>query len=117
MEAFENLEIWKKAHQFVLDVYKLSSQFPKEETYGLTSQFRRAAVSIPANIAEGYPKFSKKDKARFYEIAKASLSECSYFIILSNDLNYADTKQLKIQSTEINKMLTTYLKKLRNDTN
>ena len=67
---FEDLDVWKNAHQFVLTVYKLTNQFPKEELFGLTSQFRRAAISIPANIAEGYKKRGIKDKLRFYNIKK-----------------------------------------------
>ena len=64
---FEDLDVWKNAHQFVLTVYKLTNQFPKEELFGLTSQFRRAAISIPANIAEGYKKRGIKDKLRLYK--------------------------------------------------
>ena len=81
---FEDLDVWKNAHQFVLTVYKLTNQFPKEELFGLTSQFRRAAISIPANIAEGYKKRGIKDKLRFYNISEGSGEECRYYLILSN---------------------------------
>jgi len=84
-KSFEDLLVWQKGHQFVLEVYKMTKQFPKEEVYGLTSQFRRAAVSITANIAEGYKRLSPKEKLRFYNVAQASLEECKYFLILSRD--------------------------------
>ncbi|MBD2168896.1 four helix bundle protein [Tolypothrix sp. FACHB-123] len=76
--TFQDLIVWKKAHQFVLAVYKLTSQFPKSEIYGLSSQFRRAAISIPANIAEGFKKKGTADKVRFMNIAQGSLEECRY---------------------------------------
>ena len=88
--SFEDLLVWQKGHKFVLEVYKISKQFPKEEVYGLTSQFRRAAISITANIAEGYKRISDKEKLRFYNIAQASLEECRYFLILSKDLEYVN---------------------------
>jgi hypothetical protein len=71
--TFQDLIVWQKAHQFVLSVYALTAQFPKSELYGLTSQFRRAAISIPANIAEGFQKRTKPDKTRFMNIAQGSL--------------------------------------------
>jgi four helix bundle protein len=70
--------VWQKAHQFVLSIYRLSDNFPKNEMYGLTSQFRRAAVSIPANIAEGFKKKKKPDKAKYMNIAQGSAEECRY---------------------------------------
>ena len=73
--SFENIIAWQKAHQFVLRVYLITKQFPKDELFGLTSQFRRAAVSIEANIAEGYKKLGKADKLRFLNIAQGSLEE------------------------------------------
>lgn len=88
--SFEELLVWQKAHAFVLKVYETSSRFPKEEMFCLTSQFRRASVSIAANIAEGYRKTGIKDKLRFYNISEGSLDECRYYIILSRDLGYID---------------------------
>jgi four helix bundle protein len=76
--TFQDLIVWQKAHEFVLDAYRLSKNFPREEIYSLTSQFRRAAVSIPANIAEGFKKKGCSDKARFMNIAQGSLEECRY---------------------------------------
>jgi four helix bundle protein len=77
-KTFEDLFVWQKAHQFVLEVYKLSDTFPKTETYGLTSQLRRSAVSIAANIAEGFRKRCKPDKIRFMNISQGSLEEARY---------------------------------------
>ncbi|ANV85878.1 four helix bundle protein (plasmid) [Picosynechococcus sp. PCC 7003] len=111
-QSFEDLVVWQKFHQFVLGVYQLSQQFPKQENYGLTSQLRRAAVSIPANIAEGYKRRTKPDKARFFNIAQASLEECRYYLILAHDLHYADTTNLKKQLEEASKLLNSYTYKL-----
>jgi four helix bundle protein len=105
---FQDLIVWQKAHGFVLSVYKLSRSFPREEIYGLTSQFRRAAVSIPANIAEGFKKKGQHDKARFLNIAHGSLEECRYYLILTLDLGYGDTQQLMQQLEEVSKLLTSY---------
>ncbi len=97
---FEDLLVWQKAHEFVLLVYKETKTFPKDELYGLTSQFRRAAVSIPSNISEGFKKKGKLDKLRFYNISQGSLEECRYYIILSGDLGYvsADVNELLMKS-------------------
>lgn len=113
--SFEDVEIWKKAHQFVLDVYKLSEGFPKHELFCLTSQLRRATISIPANFAEGFRKNSKPDKLRFYGIAISSLEECRYYLRLAKDLSYAETDTLRDNLVEISKMLTSYVTKIRSD--
>ena len=86
--SFKDLECWQKAHEFVKAVYQVSRLFPEDERYGLTSQFRRAAVSIAANICEGYRKLSRADKLRFMNVAQGSLEECRYYIILSNEIEY-----------------------------
>ena len=114
-KSFEDVEIWKKAHQFVLDVYRLTENFPKHELFGLTSQLRRAAVSIPANFAEGFKKTGKPDKVRFYNIAQGSLEECRYYLRLANDLNYGNTSDLRSNLEEISKMLTSYISKIKAD--
>ncbi len=88
--SFTDLECWQKAHEFVKAVYKVTKLFPEDELYGLTSQFRRAAVSIAANICEGYKKISKADKLRFLNIAQGSLEECRYYLLLSLDIEYID---------------------------
>lgn len=105
---FTELIVWQKAHQFVLSVYRLTKNFPKEELFGLTSQFRRASVSIAANIAEGYSKKGLKDKVRFLNMAQGSLSECQYYIRLTNDLGYADVHQVEIDVEEVSKLLNAY---------
>lgn len=113
--SFEDVEIWKKAHQFVLGVYRLTEEFPKHELFGLTSQLRKAAVSIPANFAEGFKKTGKPDKVRFYNIAQGSLEECRYYLRLTNDLNYGETDELRSNLEEVSKMLTSYMGKIRAD--
>jgi four helix bundle protein len=108
-KSFTDLIVWLKAHKFVLSVYKLTSDFPKAETYGLVSQFRRAAVSIPANIAEGFVKKGKADKLRFYNIAQGSIQECKYYIILSKDLDYTNDDNLLESLDEVAKVLQSYI--------
>jgi four helix bundle protein len=107
-KSFRDLEVFRKAHAWVLGVYRLTSQFPKEELFGLTSQLRRAAVSIPANIAEGFVKRGKADKLRFYNIAQGSLEECRYYLILSQDLGYGRTDELMDAIHEVSRMLEAY---------
>ena len=99
--SFENILAWQKAHQFVLSVYVVTKNFPQEEIFGLTSQFRRAAVSIEANIAEGYKKLGKADKLRFLNIAQGSLEECRDYILLSKDLKYIDMEQFNALTNNI----------------
>lgn len=107
-KTFEDVEVWKKSHAFVLAVYRLTENFPKHELFGLSSQLRRAAISIPANIAEGFKKTGKADKARFYNMAQGSLEECRYYLILTKDLGYGDTAQLKDALEHISRMLEAY---------
>ena len=109
---FTDLIVWQKAHQFVLKVYKLTKEFPKDERFGLTSQFRRSAVSIPANIAEGYRKKGSRDKVRFFNIAEGSLEECKYYLILTKDLGYAEVKEESDLSEEVSKLLNAYSQKI-----
>ena len=85
---FEDLQVWQEAHQLALDVYKATGTYPQREQYGLVSQMRRAAVSVPANIAEGFGRKSVKEKLNFYNIAQGSLSELKYYFILARDLGY-----------------------------
>ena len=93
--SFEQVLAWQKAHTFTIMVYQITRLFPNDELFGLTSQFRRAAVSIEANIAEGYKKLSKADKLRFFNISEGSLAECRNYIILSRDLKYIDDEQYR----------------------
>ena len=106
--TFEDLVVWQKAHQFVLLVYRLSRTFPKSETYGLVSQFRRAAVSIAANIAEGFKKRGKADKLRFFNIAQGSIEEARYYLILAKDLGYGDVSELMQLLEEVSTLLEAY---------
>ena len=106
--SFKDLKVWQKAHEFVLNIYKQTQGFPKDELFGLTSQFRRAAVSIAANIAEGYTRKGEKDKLRFYNIAQGSLEECRYYLILTKDLGYSNTEQMQIQLDEVGRLLAGY---------
>ena len=106
--TFQDLVVWQKAHQFVLGVYALTAAFPRQETYGLSLQMRRAAVSIPANIAEGFRRRSKAEKARFMNIAEGSVEECRYFLILVKDLGYGDTERLASLLEEVSRLLNAY---------
>ena len=106
--TFRDLVVWQKAHQYALLVYQHTSKFPKTEIFGLTSQYRRAAVSVAANIAEGFKKRGIKDKARFLNTAQGSLEECRYYELLSKDLNYGNTDQLSPHLQEISRLLTGY---------
>ncbi|MDR0353073.1 MAG: four helix bundle protein [Opitutaceae bacterium] len=107
-KTFRELLVWQKAHAFVLAAYKLTAGFPKSEIYGLASQFRRAAISIPANIAEGFKKHGTADKLRFYNIAQGSLEECRYYLILAQDLGYAETTVPAEQLAEVSRLLEAY---------
>lgn len=111
-QKFQELIVWQKAHQFVLGVYIYTKSFPKEEIYSLNSQFKRAAISIAANIAEGYKKKGKADKARYMNIAQGSLEECQYYLILSSDLGYGENNSLTNLLDEVSKMLESYMKKI-----
>jgi four helix bundle protein len=107
-ETFRDLLVWQKAHQFVLGVYQLTTAFPRQETFGLSLQMRRAAVSIAANIAEGFAKRSKAEKARFLNIAEGSLEESRYYLILTNDLGYGKTEELLKSLEEVSRLLSSY---------
>ena len=107
-KTFQDLVAWQKAHAFVLGIYSYTAAFPRSETYGLSSQMRRAAVSVPANLAEGFRRRSRGDKSRFLNIAQASLEESRYFLILASDLQYGESGNLMMQLEEVSKMLTRY---------
>ena len=105
--------MWQKAHEYVLGVYKLTAAFPRQEVYGLSAQMRRAAVSIAANIAEGFKKRGPADKARFLNTAEGSLEESRYYLLLSRDLSYADVSQLMTNLEEVSKLLSAYAEAIR----
>jgi len=113
-KKFEDLVVWQKAHQFVLAVYRLSRTFPRSEIYGLSSQFRRAAVSIAANIAEGFRKRGKADKLRFFNIAQGSIEESRYYLILTRDLDYGNISELNQLLEEVSKLLEAYSQAILN---
>jgi four helix bundle protein len=97
IQSFEQLAVWTKAHALVLDVYVCTGQLPDREKFGLISQMRRAAVSVPANIAEGFKRRGYREKARFYNIAQASLEELRYYFILCRDLRYHEEPANQLQ--------------------
>jgi four helix bundle protein len=111
-KTFQDLEVWKLAHQWVLSVYKMTESFPKHEVFGLTSQLRRAAVSVPGNLAEGFKRASPAEKARFYNISQASLEESRYYPILARDLGYAETERQMADLDRISRMLDSYIQKI-----
>jgi four helix bundle protein len=116
-KRFEDVGIWQKAHQWVLEVYKFSGRFPRHELFGLVGQLRRAAVSIPANFAEGFKKRWAADKLRFYNISQGSIEECRYYLILAKDLGYGDTVRLANELDEVSRMLDSYIRVIRRDQN
>ena len=100
--------MWRKAHEWVLAVYSFTEGFPKEETYGLALQMRRAAVTVPANSAEGFRRRGKADKARYMNMAEGSLEESRYYLILAQDLGYGDTGRLTTSLEEVSRLLNAY---------
>jgi four helix bundle protein len=116
MQDFRKLLVWQKSHQLTLEVYKISRKYPKEEIYGLTSQTRRAASSIPANIAEGCGRNGGADLARFLDIALGSGCELDYHFILARDLAIitdSDYGRLSTGISEVKQMLCALLQKVR----
>jgi len=106
--TFRDLVVWQKAHQFALAVYGFTARFPKSETYGLSLQMRKAGVSIPANIAEGFRSRGKADKVRFLNTSEASLEESRYYLILSQDLGYGERRTLLNSLEEVSRLLNSY---------
>ncbi|MEK7241310.1 MAG: four helix bundle protein [Planctomycetota bacterium] len=113
-KSFKDLLAWQRAHALVLDVYKYTGSFPESEKFVLASQMRRAAISIPANIAEGFKKRGKRDKLNFFNIAQGSLEELRYFIILSLDLGYMRENKLTHATEEVSRLLEAYTRAIRN---
>ena len=110
-KTFKELIVWQKSHKLVLEVYKATSGFPKQEVYALTSQIRRASVSIAANIAEGYKKKTKPNKLNFLNISEGSLEEVNYYLILSKDLEFISEKEfvnLENLTEEVGRLITGY---------
>src|SRR5260370_13973645 len=105
---FSGLVVWRKAHELVLAVYSFTATFPKEETYGLALQMRRAAVSVPANIAEGFRRRGEADQARYMNMAEASLDGSRYYLILAQDLGHGPTNRLQTSLEEVSRLLSAY---------
>ena len=104
ISSFQDLEVWQQGHSFVIDVYKTTKSFPKQEMYGLVSQLRRAAASITSNIAEGFSRYSYKDKNRFYYQSRGSVSECQNQIFISRDVGYLCPDKADHLLAKINKV-------------
>jgi four helix bundle protein len=116
MQDYRNLKVWQVAHRLVLEIYRCTRKFPKEELYGLTSQVRRAAASVPANIAEGAGRQGTRDFARFLDIASGSINELEYHLLLARDLDllsHAEHDDLSGRAAEVRKMLTAFTQRLR----
>ena len=115
-EGYRKLNVWQKAHGLAMQIYSVTKSFPKEEVFGVTSQMRRAALSVPANIVEGYARSSQKEKLQFYSIARGSLTELEYFIDFSTDFGYLSDKQykeLKASRDEVGRLLHGFIKSLK----
>ncbi len=116
MQNYKELKVWEKSHQLVLDIYRVTAKFPKEEVFGVTSQIRRAAASIPANIAEGCGKNTQLDLAKFLNISLGSANEIDYFLLLCKDLKYiSETEFLELEDTinAVKAMLINLITKVR----
>jgi four helix bundle protein len=112
MQHFNKLQVWQRSHKMVLTLYRATRSFPNDERFGLISQLRRAALSVPTNIAEGSRRATAKDYSRFLNIAEGSLSETEYLVLLSRDLNYLPSESASGLLTEI-KELASMLHSLR----
>lgn len=106
---FEDLVVWQRSHSLVLAIYQLTSSFPKSEVFGLVTQMRRAAVSVAANIVEGFQRKSVSEKLRFLNISQGSLQELRYFLILVEDLKYGDTLNLREDVAKVGRLLAAYM--------
>ena len=117
MREFRKIKVWEKAHKYVLEIYQVTKDFPKEELFGITNQIRRASVSIPNNIAEGCGRKSKKELSNFLNISMGFASEVEYLLLLSYDLHYLkDEYQILNENLiEIRKMLNVFMQKIEND--
>lgn len=109
-QRVQDLEVWQKAHQLVLDVYRITTPFPREEVFGLTAQVRRSAAAVAANIVEGFRRPTAPDKLRFYHTALASLDESEYHLLLAQDLGYANTEYCRERLAEVARMLNAYIR-------
>lgn len=114
IETFTDLNVWKEGHKLVIMIYKITKGFPREETYSLIDQMRRAAASITANIAEGFGRQTYKEKIQFYYMAKGSLSELKNFLLIAKDVGYLSVEDLKTlaeQANVVDKLLQGFIRK------
>src|SRR3989344_2102840 len=114
IETFTDLNVWKEGHKLVILIYKITKNFPKEETYSITDQMRRAAASITANIPEGFGRQGYKEKVQFYYLSKGSLSELKNFILIAKDVGYLNNEammNLADQANIVDKLLQGFIKK------
>lgn len=119
IQSFTELHVWQKAHEIALLVYKVTKDFPPDERFGLVSQIRRAVVSIAANIAEGFHRYTVHDSLNFYTIAKGSLEEVRYYSMLARDLGYIGSEaytELEKMASEVSKMLIAWMQSQRINT-
>lgn len=117
MKSFQELEVWQKAHGLVLEVYRITEAFPERERFGITSPLRRAAASVPANIAEGFGRKSTRERLQFLAIANGSLEETRYFLILARDLHLLTIEQFQLSGhhgNSVGQMLGALARSLRN---
>lgn len=105
IKTFKDLLVWQKAHALVLEIYKVTQNFPNEEKFGLTSQLRRAMISVPANVAEGFKKRSLNEKLHYFNISQSSLEETKYYLILSKDLGFLSDSKFEELADEVSRML------------
>lgn len=117
MQNYKKLFVWEESHKLVLDLYRITKLFPQNERFGITSQLRRSAVSVPANIAGGYGRYTTNDNtARFFQIALGSLNESEYYMLLAKELTYineTEFKNLTILLNNVKAMLLSLLKRMR----
>jgi S23 ribosomal protein. len=113
-KSFTDLVVWQKADEFMLQLYRFTERFPRAEIFALTAQMRRAAVSIPANISEGFGKRTTPEKLRFFNIAEGSIEESKYYLILSRDLHYGEVEKLQDALQTVAKLLAAYHKTISN---
>ena len=117
MRDYKKIDVWERSHKFVMDIYTLTEQFPTDEKFGIISQLRRAALSVPTNIAEGCGRSTETELARFMDIASGSASEADYLLYLAMELKYIKQDEYDTASnelTEIRKMISGYIKTVRN---
>jgi four helix bundle protein len=112
-KTYRDLKVWQNAHALVMEIYAATKFFPNDELFGLTSQLRRATVSIPSNIAEGFARWGANDKAKFYNYAEGSLTEIDYQLYLAQELGYAKTDHLNELKDKVKSQLTNYISSIR----